>query len=175
MGSVRYTSPLEQDHYKYLFHRDTKRNTIEGKQMVINPYVSISADDQGAITSSLIQQRQAEIDEFSHEAFQGGQNVALTGAAPSLAATNLVIKTDTLNYDTLENNLEPHLLESLSSRTLKKKDTSSLNISFTLDMAQKNLQSSIIDRKIIVKDFIMSRFPNEFEKYRTLLDEMHLL
>lgn len=44
-GSVRYTSPLEQNHHKFLFRRDTEADTFTAEQITINPYVAITLNE----------------------------------------------------------------------------------------------------------------------------------
>lgn len=43
-GSIWYTSPLEQNHHKFLFQWDTKTDKITAEQVSINPYVSVTLD-----------------------------------------------------------------------------------------------------------------------------------
>ena len=75
-----------------------------------------------------------------------------------LAQTNVTLLSESVNYENIQTKIEPDLFHSIKEWSIKKKTNYSADMSFTLEIAQKNLQESLVDRKIIVKEFIMSRF-----------------
>lgn len=75
-----------------------------------------------------------------------------------LSTIHLTIISESLSYDALDGSLDQELIAGLADIALKRKSALSTDLSFTLDLAQQNLQESLVDRKTIVKNFIMSRF-----------------
>ncbi len=61
-GSLRYTSPLEQDHHKFLFQRNTEKDTVQGTQIAINPYLVLPVDNDEKISPLTLQNHKKKID-----------------------------------------------------------------------------------------------------------------
>lgn len=173
--SVWYTSPLEQDHHKFLYQRETTENTIQAQQVAINPYIVLQVENEETVSSAIIEKHQEKITHSIQENFQWKRSLAPSFIPYSLSNTHVTLLSQSLWYDDLEKKVEPTLLHNVKEWMIKRKTSSSPDMSFTLEIAQKNLQESLIDRKIIVKNFIESRYWEDFEKYRTLLDELHIL
>lgn len=173
--SVWYTSPLEVDHHKFLYQRDTASNTINAYQVAINPYIVLQTDGNSHITKANLISHRETIDKKVSEIFSWKWQVKTALVDYPLAHTHVTLISESVNYENIQTKIEPDLFHTIKDRSIKKKANLSPDMSFTLEIAQKNLQESLLDRKIIVKEFIMSRFWNDFDKYRTLLDELHIL
>ena len=68
-GSVWYTSPLEQDHHKFLYQWDTANNIINAQQVAINPYLVLQTDGNSHITKENILSHRETIDKKVSETF----------------------------------------------------------------------------------------------------------
>lgn len=156
-GSVRYTSPLEQDHHKFLYKVDAKTNTIKAQQIAINPYIVLTLSADEKIEKATIEKHQKMIDTKILENFGGTRSVDVSLVTYPSSLTHVTLVSESLGYDDLQKHIEPELLHTVKDWAIKRKTTFSPDMSFTLEIAQKNLQESLIDRKIIVKDFIKSR------------------
>lgn len=174
-GSVRYTSPLEQDHHKFLFYWDTQKDEIVAQQVAINPYLTLPLQAGQHANKQSIELHQKEIDQKIEQNFSGKRKTTLQLEPYILAKTHLTIVSEAISYDELQTHIEPDLLHSLQDVALKRKTNYSTDLSSTLEIAQRNLQESLIDRKSIVKYFIKSRYWEDFDKYRKLLDELQIL
>lgn len=74
------------------------------------------------------------------------------------AKTHVTLLSEKIGYENLQSHIDDTLFHQVGDRAIKRKMNYSPDMSFTLEIAQKNLQESLVDWKIIVKDFIMSRF-----------------
>lgn len=157
-GSVWYTSPLEQDHHKFLYTWDTQTNTIQAQQIAINPYVVLPVNKDQKIDTQTLREHQKIIDARAKENFTGAWSVDAQYIDYPLAQTHVTLISESLGYEHLQEQVEPDLFHTIKDRNIKRKTSFSPDMSFTLEVAQKNLQESLVDRKIIVNNFIMSRF-----------------
>ncbi len=160
VGSIWYTSPLEQDHHKFLYQRDVESNTINAQQVAINPYITLAVNGEDTkISASLISTHRQAIDQKISETFVNSTwRVNLNFSDYPLARTHVTLLSEGLSYDTLHEKIDTTLLNTVQERAIKKKSPISADMSFTLEVAQRNLQESLVDRKTIVKEFIMSRY-----------------
>lgn len=156
-GSIWYTSPLEQDHHKFLFRWDGETNKITAKQVAINPYIVVALAKDEHLNANKILEHRKSIDENIAKNFSGKRDISLSFSDYTLAQTHLTVLSESISYDELQTHIEPNLLHTVKDVALKRKSHYSGDMSFTLEIAQKNLQESLVDRKIIVKDFIKSR------------------
>ena len=110
------------------------------------------------VTKALIEHKKDEIDKKVRDIFGGKWHIMPEFTHYPLAQASISLLSETLGYENLTENVAPDLLETIKDRSIKKKTNYNTDMSFTLEIAQKNLQESLVDRKIIVKEFMMSRF-----------------
>ena len=75
----------------------------------------------------------------------------------------------------IEEKLPEEIRSQLWDIQLKQLSGNHQDMSELLDISQYNVQQSLLDRKELVKKYIMSRYWTESEKYRTLLSELGIL
>ena len=67
-------------------------------------------------------------------------------------------------------------MQQLKDVKLKKQILNSVSaLTQQRELANKDLQNSLSDRKTVTKEYIMSRFPNDYRKYRDTLSELKIL
>lgn len=93
IGSIRYTSPLEQDHHKFLCQWDVESNVIKAQQVAINPYITLPVNGENTkITEDLINDHRKAIDKKISENFTGSSwNVELVFNDYPLARTHVTL------------------------------------------------------------------------------------
>ncbi len=106
----------------------------------------------------MVQKHIKSIDTKIADNFGGKRNTSRSLKEYSLSQTTITVLSEKVGYEALAEHIEPKLLETVKERSIKKKTSYNSDLSFALENAQQNLQESLLDRKIIVKNFVMSRF-----------------
>ena len=167
--SVRSTTSGERNQSKFLWKRDTKNNTYEAYEIVINPYISVEWWENLTIDTL-----QTHITTVQKEHTTLLPNIHVQHIPYSLEKTSLILYSNNTVQD-IENIIDPWLKTSLGDIQLKQVSSNHKDMTELLDITQYNIKESLLDWKELVKKYLMSRYWEESEKYRTLLSELNIL
>jgi len=87
----------------------------------------------------------------------------------------LSLKVDTVDYEHVEKFVDKDLRMKIKDIKLKKNIQDIEDIRENFETSGKNLSASFADRKQILKDYLQSKYPNDYQKYEETLHEMKLL
>lgn len=181
VGSVRSTSSLEVNQMKYLFAyvnpaKDGAGGQMEAHELNINPHIAI--DEQGVINEAVLLEHIEKIREENRKnistsadrkiKFMNKKNLSLNGLYLSL-------KVDTVDYEHIEKFVDEDLRMKIKDIKLKKNIQDIEDIRENFETSGKNLSASFADWKEILKDYLKSKYPNDYQKYEETLHEMKLL
>ncbi len=172
MGSIWSTTSGERDHAKYLWQWDTSLDTpyeFKAYEIAINPYLTM--ENAQTITRESIEMRNQKI-HADHEALLPG--VSCTQAALELHKTSVIIYSNE-SVENIENLVDPEIKAMIQDIQIKQRNNQSEDMTSLLDIWQYNIQQSLLDRKELVKKYLMSRYWTESDKYRTLLSQLNIL
>ena len=174
LWSVRSTSSLETNQNKYVFQYDTKSKTVTAIPLMINPQVTIRST-WAVSTEMLLNELQAinEVNKwyFSSPAWDIEFKEDLK---PNLTNISLTLNVEHIDYDKIDELIEPDLRTACKDIRLKKD-------SENMDALLKNFKVSsddlngFSDRKNILQEYMQKKFGNDYPKYEKVLKELKLL
>ena len=190
LGSVRSTSSLENSQLRCLA-KYSPSSWIDLYQNNINPYFFLEATTQS--TSSLFEQEAAQDESLTHSTLQKSITQILEDSTKNFSdqsgrkinfhpaditdfnTVTINLKVSDLDYEKIDNYIEPSLRKELKEVKLKKQQQSMAELLDDFDTASQNLSTSFSDRKNILKSYLKQKFGDDAEKYESILREEKLL
>lgn len=167
--SVWSTTSWERNQSKFLWKRDTQSNTYEAYEIAINPYISVEWWENLTVNTL-----QTHIETVQKEHTILLPSIQVHQTSYMLEKTSLILYSNDTVQD-IENVIDPWLKASLGDIQLKQVSSNHKDMTALLDITQYNIKESLLDWKELVKKYLMSRYWEESEKYRTLLSELNIL
>jgi len=180
-GSVRSTSSLETNQMKYLRTYSNPAKAWQAAQMEahelnINPYITLEETgmiDESVLLNQIENVREANRKNLSDSTtrkikFMNKKNI-------NLNSLYLSLKVDNIDYEHIEKFVDEDLRMKIKDIKLKKNIQDIEDIRENFETSGKNLSESFADRKQILKEYLQSKYPNDFQKYEETLHEMKLL
>lgn len=173
-GSVRSTSSLETNQMKYL--RAYTKGQMEAHELNINPYITLEESgviDESVLLNQIENVREANRKNLSESGtwkikFMNKKNL-------NLNSLYLSLKVENVDYEHIEKFVDEDLRMKIKDIKLKKNIQDIEDIRESFETSGKNLSASFADRKQILKDYLQSKYPNDYQKYEETLHEMKLL
>lgn len=171
--SIRSTSPLEVNQEKFVFQYNTSDNSYKATPIRINPYLEFKQGTK--ITEETIQKTIQEQTINSQNNFIGNQSVqTINSEFLPLQYTSITIVWDSLDYDHIEEHIDETLLNQIWQVKLKKQSISTDILLEKLQLSSQDSQS-FADRKQLLKEYILQKYPWEYWEYETILQELKVL
>lgn len=180
--SIRATSPLEIDQIKYFFiYKDWE---FIAHETWINYYFTLERKGWNMDLFTQSYQAISESDIISHrKILQNSDNFkwalfnVSTDYKDSLDIRNvsLSISVEKLQYDNMDEYVMPELQQSLQDIQLKKDTKSTENLLEQLEKPDLVGQLSFWNRLELLKKFLKKQYPDDYEDYEKLLQEMNIL
>lgn len=177
MGSMRHTSPLETNHYKIVAQYQTSSDLLSLTPLYINPHLVFQLENQ--MTALQFQEFKKQILTLTQHNLQSSswpvewQDEKL----PDDNLCNLVIKVPTIEYEKMETYIQSDLIAHLKSLKLKKSQTDMKilleNLKTVLPWSE-NLQT-FADRKLLLKNYLHAKYPNDFQTYLDHLQKLKII
>jgi hypothetical protein len=168
--SMRSTTSGERDHAKYLWQWDTtKEPWLQAIEIAINPYLTI--EGLSTVTVESIQDTNKKIHAEHAKVLPW---ISITDTERDLQKTSIIVYSNE-SIENIESMIDPTIKATLQDIQIKQKNNQHEDMTDLLDIWQYNIQQSLLDRKELVKKYLMSRYWTESEKYRTLLSELNIL
>lgn len=174
LGSIRSTSSLETNQNKYIFHYDAKSKKVTALPITINPQVTIRS--QGAVTEAMLRDEIKIINEANKSYFSSPARdiVFKEDAKPNLTNISLTLNVEHIDYDKIDDLIDPDLRKSCKDIRLKKDMEDLDNLLNTFKVSSDDL-SGFSDRKNILQTYMQKKFGNDYPKYEKVLKELKLL
>ena len=181
-GSLRATSPLEIDQIKYFWI--WKDWNFTAHETGINYYFTMERKSWNVDLFSQSFQAISENDILSHrKSLQNSDNfktdsfVIETNYKDSLDLKNvsLSLSVEKLQYDNMDEFVEPKLQQSLQNVQLKKDAKSTEKLLEQLEKPDLAGQLSFWNWLELLKKFLKKQYPDDYEEYEKLLQEMKIL
>lgn len=173
-GSVRSTSSLETNQNKYIFHYDTKTKKITGIPITINPQFLVQSKE--ILTEDLLFEEIKKINQANKGNYASpSRDITFTEDQKiNLENTSLTLQVDQIDYDKIDEVINPELRKTCKDIRLKKsaENLDELLSSFKVDSSQLAWFS---DRKNILTEYMQKKFGSEYPKYEKVLKELKLL
>ena len=167
--SVWNTTSGERNQCKRLRRWDTLQDRFESHEIAINPYISTTS------TNISLQGLHTEMTDIRNE-HKMLFDTSITIAQESeydMAVTSLILYSPE-SISTLETSIDSELKSALWDIQIKQ-TSSQKDMTELLDISQYNIKQSLLDWKELVKKYLLSRYWDESEKYRTVLSELNIL
>jgi len=174
VGSVRSTSSLEVNQMKYLFA--SNKGQIEAHEVNINPYITL--EESGIIDETVLLTHIENVREANRKNISTSEEWKIKFMNKknlNLNALYLSLKVDNVDYEHIEKFVDEDLRMKIKDIKLKKNIQDIEDIRESFETSGKNLSESFADRKQILKDYLKTKYPDDFQKYEETLHEMTLL
>jgi hypothetical protein len=172
--SVWYTTSGERDQCKWLWkwQTSTTQPLYQAREISVNPYYKIAHSND--LDSSAVLQYMETVRTNHKNLFPQASVQRSHDSIYSLENTTLILYTNQSVTD-IEQTITPELKSQIGDIQLKQTLAGQKDMSDLIDLSQYNIQQSLLDRKELVKKYIMSRYWDESDKYRTVLSELGIL
>jgi len=149
---------------------------MEAHELNINPYITLEETgviDESVLLNQIENVREANRKNLSDSTtrkikFMNKKNI-------NLNSLYLSLKVDNIDYEHIEKFVDEDLRMKIKDIKLKKNIQDIEDIRENFETSGKNLSESFADRKQILKEYLQSKYPNDFQKYEETLHEMKLL
>jgi Calcineurin-like phosphoesterase len=176
VGSLRYTTSGERDHAKRLWQWDTASDRFTPTEISINPYLTWA--DAASLTASGVHARLAQIREEDVATWSLGTSTIAIQTPHTIShdlKTVTPILFTTESVQTIDTLIETETKQAFADIQLKHRASSHEDMSKLLTTSQYKLQESLMDWKELVKNYILSIYWDQSDKYRTVLSELDIL
>jgi len=182
--SIWSTSPLETDQIKYFFIR--KNWQFIAQETWINYYFTMerktgntdlfTQSHQAIIENDILSHRES-LKTNSNKNFEQNWIKVETKFCDNLDLKNvsLSIWVEKLQYDNMSEYIDSTLQQSLQNVQLKKSINSTENLLEQLDKPDLAGQLSFWNRLELLKKFLQKQYPDDYEEYEKLLQDMKVL
>lgn len=170
-----FTSPLESNQVKYLFHYSDMKLTAH--EVWIRPHIGLEINDTEKLSLEDIQKQITQNRADAQESFSSDLiDCWFVPWSYVLSTLSLHIHTDRTDFHTLDEYCDTELIESTSEIKVKSKRRWMQQLLSSLEDASLSLDSSIADWKTLLHRFLVARYwDNDAEWYEEILQELNIL
>ncbi len=174
LGSVRSTSSLETNQNKYIFQYDTTSKKVTALPLMINPQVTIRS--KWAVNTEMLLTELQAINETNKWYFSSpAWNIEFKeDLKPNLTNISLTLNVEHIDYDKIDELIEPDLRTACKDIRLKKNMENLDNLLNTFKVSSDDL-NGFSDWKNILQEYTQKKFGNDYPKYEKVLKELKLL
>jgi len=173
--SVWHTSPNEANHIKYLFVLD--KNVVRTYPLFLSPYI-VMQWQATALTSLDVTQMYDEVATTSQSVMQSNAQWTVEHiephARPDLSDVRIRVVTD-VSYGQIETVVDESLRAQTKDIKLTAKKVHAEHLLEQLDISNKNLWSSLQDRKDLLFERLDQKYWDKAQGYKDLLQELQLI
>lgn len=174
LGSVWSTSSLETNQNKYVYQYTTANKKITAIPLMINPQVTIRS--QEALTETALLTELQAINEANKSYFSSpARDITFKeDLKPNLTNISLTLNVEHIDYDKIDEMIDPELRKSCKDIRLKKDIENVDNLLKSFKVSSDDL-SGFSDWKNILQTYMQQKFGNDYPKYEKVLKELKLL
>ncbi|HMS90932.1 MAG TPA: hypothetical protein PKC87_01830, partial [Candidatus Absconditabacterales bacterium] len=174
LGSVWSTSSLETNQNKYVFQYDTKNKKITALPLMINPQITIRSKE--SVSKAMLLSELKTINETNKSYFSSpSRDITFReDPQPNLTNISLTLNVEHIDYDKIDEYIEPDLRTACKDIRLKKDIENMDNLLNSFKVSSDDL-NGFSDRKNILQSYMQKKFGNDYPKYEKTLKELKLL
>lgn len=174
LGSVWSTSSLETNQNKYIFQYDATSKKITAIPLMINPQVTIRSEKP--VSKTMLLSELQTINETNKSYFSSpARDIAFKeDLQPNLTNISLTLNVEHIDYDKIDECIEPELRNACKDIRLKKDMENMESLLSSFKVSADDL-SGFSDRKNILQMYMQKKFGNDYPKYEKVLKELKLL
>ncbi len=174
LGSVWSTSSLETNQNKYVFQYDTKNKKITALPLMINPQITIRSKE--SVSKAMLLSELKTINETNKSYFSSpSRDITFReDPQPNLTNISLTLNVEHIDYDKIDEYIEPDLRTACKDIRLKKDIENMDNLLNSFKVSSDDL-NWFSDRKNILQSYMQKKFGNDYPKYEKTLKELKLL
>lgn len=174
LGSVWSTSSLETNQNKYVFHYNTVNKKVTALPLMINPQVTIRSKE--ALTKTALLDKLQKINEANKEYFSSpAWDINFKeDLKPNLTNISLTLNVEQIDYDKMDELIDPELRKSCKDIRLKKDIENMDSLLNSFKVSSNNL-NGFSDWKNILQEYMQKKFGSDYPKYEKVLKELKLL
>lgn len=174
--SVRNTSPLEINQAKMLFKYNDEN--MEWKMWFVNPYFQLeNLEKDSLIDENFLKNFEKKIiqDNINNYMNQSRNVQIQTEYELKNKDISVLLKVDDINYDDMYSYIDESVFKNLKDVKLKKNFAKTEDVFEKMDVEWKNLTSGFSDRKWLLKQYLTTKYPDEYDKYLEFLKWENIL
>lgn len=182
IGSVRSTSSLENNTIRGLFQY--KNGTTTMQVQMVNPYRVFSQEVRDVlnvwsdiITNDVVQKLYEHIQKIYTDDYLHRDTYTIhidVAPLPPMNAMHIQIITDDLDYEHLEKYVDQNILAQCKDIKLKKYNPAVQDLLEQFTSSQQKVVTTFSDRKQVLKEYIQTKYPDDYERYEQLMQEMKI-
>lgn len=171
VGAVRATSPLEYNECQMAFVR-SKDDTLVAFPLDIKQYYRLDLEHVKKVELLQLWQDALQSTQMNH--FQSSKRTPTLAHTERMTQYHISLYSDQIGYDQLLEVVDPEIMHDASTVSiLPIKTTTQLDID--LNLSKSKLQESIKDRKLLAREYIQQKYPDQRDIYQEQLQELGLL
>lgn len=174
--SVWSTNSLEINQNKFLFKYNPHTQELIATFLNINPYILIESSekvDKNILTAQIdkiIQENKNNFEVNTLRKIKFEDNYT-----SNLENISLSIKVDEMNYEKIEDYINPDLMTQIKDIKLKKNIQSVWELLKDFTISTENLKIWFTDWKTILQEYIKNKFWSDYPNYEKILKELKLM
>jgi len=179
IGGIRSTSSLEHNTIKWLVQY--KHDRVVMSIQLLNPYRVFEhqwEETPDRITLDHIDQLYDNILQTYRNSYLASDVFAIEleqKPLPSIAHMHVQILVDELNYDKLDSYVDQNILAQCKDIKLKKHNKAVQDLMEQFSASNQKVVTTFSDRKQVLKDYVQSKYPDDYRKYEEVLQELQVL
>lgn len=183
IGSVWSTSSLEHNTIKWLFHLQGKK--LDMTIHMLNPYWVFGQDVRDVLWLGSAAIREEDITTLYHHIRQEyAQSLASNDTRnimihhtplPPLEQMHIQLIVDSTDYDNLAHYVDDTILAQCKDIKLKKYNPAVQDLMEQFTASNQKIISTFSDRKQVLKDYVQTKYPDDYVKYEEVLQELKVL
>ncbi|MEI6672988.1 MAG: hypothetical protein WCL02_06805 [bacterium] len=165
---------METNQNKYVFQYTTANEKLTAVPLMINPQVTIRSKE--AVSKSMLLSELQIINETNKGYFSSpARDIEFKeDLVPNLTNISLTLNVEQIDYDKIDELIEPDLRTSCKDIRLKKDIENMDNLLANFKVSSDDL-NGFSDRKNILQEYMQKKFGNDYPKYEKVLKELKLL
>lgn len=183
IGSIRSTSSLEHNTIKWLFRLQGKKLALTIR--MINPYRVFGQEVRDILELGSAAITAKDIDTlYEHICQEYTQSLAATSTwdiaiektpLPPLEYMHIQLIVDNADYEQLAHYVDDSILAQCKDIKLKKYNPAVQDLLEQFVASNQKIISTFSDRKQVLKDYVQTKYPDDYSKYEEVLQELQVL
>jgi len=183
IGSIRSTSSLEHNTIKWLFRLQGKK--IDMTIRMLNPYWVFGQEVRDILGLASAAIREEDITTlYNHICQEYTQSLSANDTwdiaiqnspLPPLEQMHIQLIVDNADYENLATYVDDTILAQCKDIKLKKYNPAVQDLLEQFAASNQKIISTFSDRKQVLKDYVQSKYPDDYSKYEEVLQELQVL
>ncbi|HMT00738.1 MAG TPA: metallophosphoesterase [Candidatus Absconditabacterales bacterium] len=178
LGSFWSTTPGEINELKRVCQFSPEKELLTLQEICLNPYITVNAINE-KINEKIVEETRKNIKNSHIQDIKKSDqrnSTIVTKDYPDREKISLITYNDQDISTSSSDLIEESFLSKIKELKIKKKNLEQVNnLLEQLNTQTKDFHSNRADWKKILTEFIMSRYPNNYSQYETILKELEII